>query len=368
MKVLILSGNTGGGHNSAATSVAAELRARGDTCDITDALGYLSGGMSEFISNWHVRIYRFLPKLFNAGYKVIEKTQNGKEDTALGAFLRGGAERLAADVTAKGYDWVLSTHPFTAYMFTTAVKKCALKVKSGFIATDYTCSPFVDKSAMDVYFIPHAGVKEDFVTRYVPEEKLVATGLPVRQEFYKRYKKSAAKRALRLPENKANILLMCGSMGCGPLKQLTEELAVAMPSNAYLTVICGSNKKLKSKLNSIDFPRKNVRVVGYTKNMNYYMDSAEMIVTKAGGITCTEAMVKRLPMVLINAVGGCEAYNRNFFIGNGGAIETSGKITDLALMLLGNPELQERMARAMESIDPGNGAVNICNYLHGKER
>lgn len=367
MKVLILSCNTGQGHNSAAKAVEDVLTARGDVCHTVDALEYLSKRTSDFICNWHVRIYRFTPVLFNTGYKLVEKSQNGKDDTVLASFLKGGAEKLAADIKSGGYNYVLSTHPFSAYMFTAAVKKCGLNVKNAFIATDYTCSPPVDKTLMDAYFIPHIGVTEEFTSRYIPREKIVPTGLPVRSEFYTRHSKKAAKRALGLPADKRNVLLMCGSMGCGPLKELTAKLAHGIPNGAYLTVICGSNTKLRKKLESLTFERGNVRILGYTKNISYYMDSADLIVSKAGGITCTEAMVKRLPMVLINAVGGCETYNRTFFISNGGALETAGKTQDLVVRLLNNPRLLKQMSDAMDKIYPGNAAEAICDYLHRKD-
>lgn len=367
MKVLILSSNTGEGHNSAAKAVEEALVARGDTCHTVDALEYLSKRTSDFICGWHVRLYRRTPGLFNMGYKVVERSQNGKSDTVFASFLKGGAEKLAAAVRDGGYDCVLSTHPFSAYMFTAAVKKCGLNVRSAFIATDYTCSPPVDKTLMDTYFIPHEDVTEEFTTHYIPEEKVVATGLPVRQEFYTRYSKAAAKRALGLPENKRNILLACGSMGCGPLKDLTAKLSRVLPDDVHLTVICGSNAKLKKKLDSLKFKRNNVRILGFTKHINYYMDSAELIVSKAGGITCTEAMVKRLPMVVINAVGGCESYNRTFFISNGGALETTGKTQDLVVRLLNNPKLLKQMSVAMDKIYPGNAALAICDYLHRKD-
>lgn len=363
MKVLILSSNTGEGHNSAAAAVAAKLAERGVSCVIKDVLTYISGGMSDFICGWHVRIYRKVPKLFDLGYKLVEKNQNTKWGAGFARFLNKGAGNLAKDIEENGYDTVLSTHPFSAFMFTTAVKKHGVKVKSGFIATDYTCSPPVEKTLMDLYFVPHKDTAADFTGKGIPEYKVIATGLPVREEFYKKHKKETAKRALGLPQDKANLLLMCGSMGCGPLKQITEKLASSMPDHAHLTVICGSNKKLRRELKSIRYPRGNVRVVGYTKHINYYMDSAELIITKAGGITCTEAMVKHLPMVLINAVGGCETYNRTFFISKGGALETSGKITDLALQLLKNPKLLGDMSAAMKAICPPNAAENICDYV-----
>ena len=68
MNVLILSCNTGGGHNSCAKAIAAELQSRGHACRIDDALAYVSEGTSRFVSNWHVRFYRYFPKLYNKGY------------------------------------------------------------------------------------------------------------------------------------------------------------------------------------------------------------------------------------------------------------------------------------------------------------
>ena len=55
MKVLILSCNTGGGHNSCAKAIGAELLKRGHTYETDDALLYVSKGTSRFVSNWHVR-------------------------------------------------------------------------------------------------------------------------------------------------------------------------------------------------------------------------------------------------------------------------------------------------------------------------
>ena len=68
MKVLILSCNTGGGHNSCARAIGTELQRRGHTYETDDALLYVSKGTSRFVSNWHVRFYRYFPKLYNKGY------------------------------------------------------------------------------------------------------------------------------------------------------------------------------------------------------------------------------------------------------------------------------------------------------------
>lgn len=367
MKVLILSCNTGEGHNTAAKAIASALTARGDYCKIDDALAYLSEGMSDFISGWHVRIYRRAPFLFNTGYKVVEKTQNGKDKkTLMSRFFSGAEDKLALAVKEGDYDLVVCTHPFSAYMYTLMEKKHSLTPKTAFVATDYTCSPTVDKSKLDLYFIPHESLKSYFVNCFIPEHKLVATGMPVRSEFYRKTDKTIAKRGLGLPEDKRNLLLACGSMGCGPLKSLTLELSKKLPKDVCLTVVCGSNSKLKKQLDKLKLPQ-NVRILGFTNNVSLYMDSADFIITKAGGLTCSEALAKRLPLLFINAVGGCENYNRRFFVDNGMAVETKGSVTDAALELLEDNEKLASMAEAMNKIYSGNAAKNIAAVLHGED-
>ncbi len=41
--------------------------------------------------------------------------------------------------------------------------------------------------------------------------------------------------------------MMCGSMGCGPIIELTQQLAGRLASDEELTIICGTNEKLYEK-------------------------------------------------------------------------------------------------------------------------
>ena len=106
---------------------------------------------------------------------------------------------------------------------------------------------------------------------------------------------------LRLPEVGRMVLLCCGSMGCGPMEELTEELSGRLPEGAFLVVICGTNTVLREKLAARGLKR--TRVVGFTEKMSLYMDAADLYLTKAGGLSTTEALVKRLsPFTVMAAV------------------------------------------------------------------
>ena len=226
MKVLILSCNTGEGHNSCAAALEEECRNQNIPCDTEDALRFISPEVSRFISNWHVRIYRHAPGLFRVGYRAAEDhPAQFHEGSALYRYLTQGAEKLCGFIAGSGYDTVICTHTFAALMVSEVVKTHLPNLKTCFIATDYTCSPSVKDSSLDRYFIPASSLSGDFLGGGVTSERLRACGIPVRQMFRSSVRKEDAKRAFGIPANHKHLVMMCGSMGCGPMHGLTLKLA-----------------------------------------------------------------------------------------------------------------------------------------------
>lgn len=184
MRILILSCNTGEGHNSAAKAIQEVLTARGVFSEMTDGLAFLSPEVSRFISNWHVRIYKRAPLLFSAGYRMAEEHNPAPEDASmLYKALSLGAKKLYAALEAGHYDAVVSTHVFSSLIMRRVCQDYPISIPHYFVATDYTCSPYVAEAQADRYLIPDEKLTADFVRCGIPEEKLVATGIPVRQVF-----------------------------------------------------------------------------------------------------------------------------------------------------------------------------------------
>lgn len=105
MQTLILSCNTGAGHNSCAQAVQEAYHSRGEICNITDSLQFISEKASTFISNWHTRIYRHAPRLFDAGYQRAESHEDiFCEGTPIYKLLSSGAERMYQYIRSAGYD------------------------------------------------------------------------------------------------------------------------------------------------------------------------------------------------------------------------------------------------------------------------
>lgn len=353
MRALILTGSAGQGHNSTARAIGEVLSARGSDYEIRDGLSFISGRLPTLLSRGHTKMYRSFPGLFRRGYTWLENHRGAcREGGALYRFLAHGARELRLHLEQGQYDSVICTHIFAGLMLTEALRQHPMDIRTCLVATDYTCSPGTEHCRMDYYAIPHADLAPEFIAHGIPSAKLLCHGLPVRGDFLVSTDKFLAKKALRIPKDRPHLLIMCGSMGCGPLKELTCRLGRELPPETEVTVVCGTNKKLLQILSQISREHKNIHILGYREDISLLMDSADLYLTKPGGISVSEAAAKGLPMVLIDVVAGCEKYNLRFFLAHGGAVtaKTPRQLARLCASMLEDPAALAEMRDNLRTI------------------
>lgn len=366
MKAIILTCNTGGGHNSASAALKEVLDKHGVECEIADSLSFLSERTSRFISNWHSRIYRYMPKAFTKGYSFSEDHPGVfEEKSPIYKFIASGGDRLYDHIVSGGFDTVICCHVFSSLIIADILKRRGLDAHLSFVSTDYTCSPST-ASTLDMYFIPDDSIAGEYEAIGIPSEKIFGTGLPVRQRFLTSEDKDMAKEKLGITEKK-HILVMCGSMGCGPMGKITEELLRVVGRDTRVTVICGTNKKLFKKLSRAFNGTENADIKGYTTNVPELMDTADLFLTKPGGISVSESAAKKLPMVFVNAVSGCEEYNLRYYVQRGMAVTagTPGELAKICGELLSDEERLTEMRENMRRYGKEDPAESIYRLLSG---
>lgn len=366
MRVLILSCNTGEGHNSCGKAIREAFQSRNINCEMEDALQFVSPAFSKTMSKGHTKIYRHAPKLFGLGYQYAEvHTGLFEEQTGIYKMLTSGTERLYQFIQTGGYNTIICVHVFTALMMTDVLRKYSPNLRTCFVATDYTCSPSCGESELDVYFIPDSKLTDEFAVCGIPREKLIVSGIPVRKEFFTPVEKSTARKHIGLPQDCRHLMIMSGSMGSDLIKKLVKLLSTRLPENCYISVICGTNRKLRKKLERDYGDHPHIRFYGFRKDISTIMDSADLYLTKPGGISVSEAAMKKLPMVLINVVAGCETYNLRFFVEQGAAAtaDTLEELVTLTLSLLSNAEQLNKMSASFRKTVPKPPTEIICNYL-----
>lgn len=370
MKTLILSCNTGEGHNSCAKAIKDHFEAAGDECVITDGLGFISPTASDVMSRGHSYIYKHIPWLSRHGYSYAEShTAYYGENTPLYKYFTQGGDELYRYISLGGFECVICTHVFTAFMLTRMLEEYPMNISSCFVATDYTSYPAIEKSALDRYFIPDESLISVYAGLGIPNEKLEVSGIPVRKMFYESRSAAEAKAAVGIDPTHRHLLIMCGSMGCGPMKQVLKALSQRIGNKIEISVVCGNNSELESSLAKQYADNKNIHVRGYVDNMSLLMESADLYLTKPGGISTSEAAQKELPMVLIDAVAGVEKYNMNFFVSRGGAVTagTTSELCDLCLSLLKDDEIRGYMKGKLSEINGKNAAEIIYKTMKNEK-
>ena len=355
MNILILTCNTGGGHNAVAAALTEEFQSRGADCTVLDGLSFISQKASKFVSRWHTRLYRHHPHLYKAGYMTAEE-ETGRavpKNNPVDRYLARGARRLYRYLQAQRCDAVVCVHVIPALMMTMLRQNGGAAMPFCFVATDYTCSPTVGSCTPDICVIPH---------QELAAETLLPAGIPTRSVFRAPVDRAAARRELELPAEGRHVLLMSGSIGCGPMTELARRLDELLPEGDYATVLCGSNRQMLYALQMRSLLR--VQAVGFTSRVAQYMDSADLLVSKPGGISITEAACKGVPMLLADLVGGCETRNQAFFAAHGWAeLCDTGAIADSALSLLADNARRQALVEAQRRDFDGQAAARVAEAV-----
>ena len=368
MRVLILTCNTGGGHNAVAAALAESFRRLGVSSDTADGLSFISQKASRFVSKWHTRFYRRYPKLYKAGYMSAENdAESTDRDNPVYRYMARGARRLDRAIQDGGYDAVVCVHVIPAMMMTELRRQHETGPVFCFVATDYTCSPTVGGCTPDICVIPHEELAEEFVSCGIARETLLAAGIPVRAVFRERGDRAAARSELALPPEGRHIVLMSGSIGCGPMADIAAELERRMERGDFASVLCGSNRQMLCALRRRGFRR--VEAVGFTNRVHRYMDSADVLVSKPGGISITEAGTRGTPLLLADMVGGCETRNQEFFHARGWAETCQPEdMADAALALLDRPERRQALVAQQHRDFDGLAADRVAQAVYDRCR
>ena len=368
MNVLLLTCHTGEGHNAVAAAIREVMEQNATPCETVDALSFLSESVSVMVSKGHTFLYRRLPGVFRRGYRLAENHREiFQAGTPTNHFFSLGAKKLYEYCRDGGFDTILCTHAFAALMLTMVKQNYPLQAKTGFVATDYTCSPSAEQEELDWCFIPDALLAGEFRRCGIDPDSILSSGLPIRQAFFSGVDKATAKIARGIPPEHTHLVMMCGSMGCGPMKKLAKKLGHQLTDYQQLTIVCGNNKKLHRSLSRIFLGHPRVHLLGFTRDIPQLLDSADLYMTKPGGISTTEAAAKRVPMVLVDAVAGCETHNMHYFVCRGCAVAARDPhdLCALCVSLMGDEAARRRMAEAFDGTNRQNGAQFIYDYMRG---
>lgn len=365
MKILILSCDTGEGHNSAGRAVKEAAESKGHTVEMMDMFLLSGKRTSHAVAGAYVGIVKHIPFFFGFIYKVGMLISNSRRKSPVYFANALLGKKLASYIDGHDFDIVVTPHLYPAETMTYMKKKNLLHIPAVSVGTDYTCIPFWEETNLDYYVIPHEDLIPEYVKRGVPEEKLLPYGIPVRQDFCRNLSKEAARKKLHLPMDVPMFLVMSGSMGFGKLAVFAAELALRCRNGEHIVIICGNNAKIERILRKEFHFNKRVHIIGYTNHVSLFMDACDVIYTKPGGLTSTESLVKNIPIVHTAPIPGCETANLHFFGARHLSVSSKhlAKQVQLGKALIENDSLREQMSEAQRRERKPEAAMQIVSLL-----
>lgn len=156
-------------------------------------------------------------------------------------------------------------------------------------------------------------------------------------------------------------------MGAGDLSELVKKLLEGTAQEKIL-VICGSNRKAEQKLKKEFCKQPRVQILGFTTQMSLYLKACDVLFTKPGGLTSTEAAVTGVPMIHTAPIPGCETVNRKFFMKAGmswSAITLNGQV-EKGIQLMNDPEAVAQMVSAQKKQIHGDAVEKLYEFISGE--
>ncbi len=363
MNILLMSVKAGFGHHSTAAAIINYFEKQGHNCYMLDIFEYISESLGNMIQDGYLISTKYLSKTYGKVYDKLSRKDEPYDRLSVTSLVSNKiTKKLIGCVTGFEPDIIIGTHSYAGVVMSILRDKGYADCPLIGIVTDFTVHPFWESTELDYYVIPDSLLTYQMNKKGIPKEKLLPFGIPIRQAFASKLDKAEARRRLGIGD-KRTLLVMMGSMGYGNIYDSLLEMD-AFDADFQMMVVCGSNEKLFGFINDQAW-QKAVYGYGFVNNVDLMMDASDVIVTKPGGLTTSEAFAKGLPMIAMNPIPGQEDKNLAFLVNNGAAIAVNSEYTiSEALYQLLNEEWRvELMRESVRHIGKPDATARLYDFI-----
>ncbi len=361
MKGLIFSITTGQGHNQTAKVLSDYFNSINVECSYLDVYEYINPLLSESVSKLYLMSTQKMPQIYGRVYSLFEKRPVDEMHGLPKVTTNILAKKLKGLVKAENPDFIICTHVFAALLVTSLGSNISKKIKTIGIVTDFTIHPYWEDTRLDYYVTADEALTNQAIKKGILPDKIKPIGIPIDTKFESKFGKTEAFKNLGIDE-KRTILVMSGSMGFG---NIVEEIRALdkLDIDFQIVSICGNNEKVKKSIDKLK-TRKKVYNYGYVDNVDVFMDAADCIVTKPGGLTTSEALAKGLPMIMSNPVPGQEDRNVEFLLNAGAAMKVSRTFPiDDAVIQMFLSDRKERLSEAITGLGKPRATRDLAEFV-----
>lgn len=361
---MYITSNSGHYRSSLAIESALKTLSPGIVTMNINGFAYTNPFFEKLINRTYMSVIRNKPEVWEYLYdnpKVLKSVQGLRN-----AIHKSNSKKLKVLIQDEFKpDAVVCTQAFPCGMVADYKKYLGLGLPLFGVLTDHAPHSYWLFDNVDYYIVPSEVSRSHFVKNGVDDKRIRVFGIPISQRFGERREKEDMREKLGLDRGKYTILIMGGSQGLGPVEKMVDALERS-PLDFQIMAVCGINKRLHGALvKKASRHKKKMLVFGLTENVDELMEASDVIVTKPGGLTTSEALAKNLPMVIIHPIPGQETKNTDFLLQQGVALraEDEGDVAALAQELFSNSVKLDEMKKKIDLIKKPNSAMDTAQLI-----
>lgn len=374
MKILFLTASAGEGHNAICRTLNSYVTANYPHVE-TKTVDIFKGSskLRHSILNNYYHICNMFPRLSNQTFQHTRKVDYTNKPNALVAFFVQHAVKLIKKLLEEEkFDVIYCAHTFAAIAVTKIREKhpnlIPKEVKVFSVVSDFDVAPLTERlKLIDYIFVPSKDLVDDVKAKNLSDDKIIVASIPISETFYQSEDKALLREKLNL-KDKFTVLMMSGAKSFTNTYLILKDIIKnkTEQDDFQIIVINGKNQKLYNQINKLiektgaDF----IYNYGFVDRIEPYMEASDVVFSKLGGITTTEALAKELPIIAPSRLPLQENNNRDFLAEKNICLPLK-KDKDLinTIRYIRIDENHQKMKDAIKEFNQTNDLHKICEKM-----
>jgi processive 1,2-diacylglycerol beta-glucosyltransferase len=364
--VLIIYASAGMGHTTAGRAVASAMETHGDvTIRLVDILDHTPSLWQKILREGYHYVSSQKPKIWDWFYSHYNNSENQNTLNVLARL--AVKETFRREVEAFKPDFTITTHPMPYKVFPSDSPFMRGKGQATVI-TDMGLHNYWLHEGVDHYFVAVQDVADSLINQGVSPERIVVSGIPIEKKFSKPVNRDELLKNLGLSVERPIVLIVGGQLGFLELKKIVQDI-VGRHEDAQLLIVAGRDKELQTAIEQSTLGgMEQVKTFGFVDNMEELMSIADVMFSKAGGLTVSEALAKGVPLVINKVIPGQEEDNVNFLVKHNAAVRVNDAtaVGQAVIELLDDPDRLSQMQAASKRLGKPDAAQTIADFVYAK--
>jgi len=365
LRILVFSAGFGNGHVRAAEALIEGLQLKEPHAEIIhlDFGDFLNKRLNTVAKRLYMEMIKHTPKLWE---KFYYKTAKLQPKSMMQRFMNQlGRSDFLKYIQGFEPDLIVCTYPTVSSILAQLRLERILRVPVITIITDYAVHSLWVHPGVDRYLVACEEVKKSLVAWGIDSQRIRVTGIPISPKFEREMDRGRIISKLGLSSDLPTFLVMAGVYEREIVKRICKQLGDSQVPIQGM-IVCGKNEKLYHSLEDLNVQTRNLILrFGYVQNVEELMEVSDLIITKAGGLTVTEALTKHLPLLIFKPIPGQEVENAQYVqrLGAGHVAGTEEELEQLINRFSSYPEEISRMQKKAAVALPGRSSERAVEDL-----